>query len=78
MNDELVYIVVLQKIGGAAPSVAATLIERLPEEDDPQRPMEEKVAQNVAAVAYIGLWPCKTLDDPLNILCPFHQPELTL
>ena len=47
----------LQKIGKAVPSVAATLIERLPDEDDPKRPMEEKIAQNVAAVAYIGL--CK-------------------
>ena len=48
--------VILQKIGSAAPLVAAALIERLPDEDDPQRPMEEKIAQNVAAVAYIGLW----------------------
>ena len=48
--------VILQKIGKAAPSVAATLIERLPDEDDPQRPMEEKLAQDVAAVAFVGLW----------------------
>jgi hypothetical protein len=54
MNDELVYMVILQKIGGAAPSVVATLIERLPAEDDSQRPMEEKIAKNVAAMAYIG------------------------
>ena len=46
-----------QKIGKAAPSVAATLIEQLPNADDPQRAMEEKMAQNVAALAYIGL--CK-------------------
>ena len=50
---------ILQKIGRAAPSVAAALIERLPDEDDPQRPMEEKIAQNVTAVAYIGLWSCE-------------------
>ena len=58
MNDGLVYMVILQKIGSgrAAPSVAATLIERLPDENDPQRPMEEKIAQDVAAIAYIGLW----------------------
>ena len=50
---------ILQKIDSIAPSVAATLIERLPDENDPQRPMEEKIAQNVAAVAYVGLWSCK-------------------
>ena len=47
-----------QKISKAAPSVAATLIERLPDEDDPQRPMEVKIAQNVAAISYVGLWSC--------------------
>ena len=51
--------VILQKIGKATPSVAATLIEQLPDEDDPQRPVEEKIAQNVAALTYIGLWSCK-------------------
>ena len=52
------YMAILQKIGKATPSVAATLIEGLPDQDDPQRPMEEKIAQNVAAVAYVGLWSC--------------------
>ena len=47
---------ILQKIGGATPSIAATLIERLPNEGDPQRPMEEKIGQNVAAISYMGLW----------------------
>ena len=51
--------VILQRNGRAAPSIAATLIEQLPDEDDPQRPMEEKIAQNVAASAYIGPWLCK-------------------
>jgi hypothetical protein len=55
---KLVYMVILQKIGKATPSIAATLIEKLPDEDDPQRPMEEMIAQNVAAVTYIGLWLC--------------------
>ena len=50
---------ILQKIGKAAPSVAATLIERLPDEDHPQRSMEEKIALNVPAIAYIGLWSFK-------------------
>ena len=47
---------ILQKFGRATPSVAATLIEQLPDEDDPQRIMEEKIAQNVAAISYSGLW----------------------
>ena len=34
----------------------ATLIERLPHEGDPQRPVEEKHAKDVAATAFIGLW----------------------
>ena len=61
MNDHLVHMMtrILQKNGRATPSLAAALIEQLPEEDDPQRPMKEKIAQNVAAVAYIGLWSCK-------------------
>ena len=46
--------VILQKIGRAAPSVAASLIERLPDEDDSQRPTEEKIAQDVPAFTYIG------------------------
>jgi hypothetical protein len=45
---------ILQK-NGKAPSIAATLIERLPHQDDPQRPMEEKHIQDVAAMAYLGL-----------------------
>jgi hypothetical protein len=36
--------------------MAANLIGRLPHEDDPQRPMEEKLAQDVVATAYGGLW----------------------
>ena len=59
MNYELVYMTILQKIGRATPSVATTLIEQLPDEDDPQRPMEEKIAQNVANIAYLGLCSCK-------------------
>jgi hypothetical protein len=49
--------VILQKIGRATPSVAATLKERFPDGDNlnAQRPIEEKIAQNVAAMAYKGL-----------------------
>ena len=39
--------IILQKNGNAAPSMAAALIERLPDPDDPQRPMEERVAQEI-------------------------------
>ena len=46
----------LQKKGTVTPSVAASLIERLPDENDPQRPLEESVAKNVAFVAYVGMW----------------------
>ena len=62
--------VTLQKTGSATPSVVATLIERLPDENDPQRPMDEKVAQNVAAIAYIGLWSCKLA---VNLGCPTNM-----
>ena len=43
------------------PSVAASLIERLRNENDPQRAMEESLAQDVAVVAYLGVW-CKWTD----------------
>ena len=46
----------LQKIGKAMPSVAASLIERLPDEGDPQRSRDEKVAKDVAFIAYGGRW----------------------
>ena len=49
----------LQKNGNATPSIAESLIQRLPDEGDPQRPMEERVAQNVAALAFVGQWRCK-------------------
>jgi len=38
--------------------MAASFIERLPDENDPQRPMEEEVGRNVAAMAYAGQWWC--------------------
>ena len=46
----------MQKIGKATPSVAASLIECLPDEDDPQRSVEEKIAKGVAWVVYAGTW----------------------
>ena len=45
-----------QKNGAAMPSVAASLIEHLPAEDDPQRPTEEKLAQEMVVTAYAGTW----------------------
>ena len=78
----MVILVILQKIGSAVPSVLSTLIERLPNEDDPQRPTEEKVAQNVAAMSYIGLCSCKwiecIMDHLLIIFFPFQQLVLRL
>ena len=35
--------------------MAASLIECLPDEGDPQRPAEEMIARNVALVTYVGL-----------------------
>ena len=48
-----------QKNGNAAPCMAADLIERLPDAGDPQRPMEEKVAQDMLATSVLGRWCCK-------------------
>ena len=50
------WMLILQKNGKAMPSVAASLIERLPHEGDPQRSREERIALNVAFVAYSGRW----------------------
>ena len=47
---------IVQKNGKAAPSVAASLIESLPNEGDPQRSAEEKIARNVAWIVYAGTW----------------------
>ena len=45
-----------QKTGKATPSVAASLIQRLPDDGDPQRPVEEIIAQDVLIAAYVGMW----------------------
>ena len=47
---------ILQKDGKATPSIATTLIERLPDEGDPQRSREETIAQDVIFIAYAGTW----------------------
>ena len=44
-----------QKNGTAVPSVAAGLIEKLPDETDPRWAEEVKIAQDTAAVAYAGM-----------------------
>ena len=44
---------ILQKNGKATPSVATSLIERLPDEGD-RRSREETIARNVVFVAYGG------------------------
>jgi hypothetical protein len=45
---------ILQINGKATPSVAASLIERLPNEADPQRFREETIAKDVIFIAYAG------------------------
>ena len=45
---------ILQKNGKATPSVAANIIDRLPDEGDPQRSSEERIAKNVVLIAYAG------------------------
>jgi hypothetical protein len=45
---------ILQKNGKATPSVAASLVERLPEEGDPERFREERAAKNMVFSAYGG------------------------
>ena len=47
---------ILQKNGKTAPSIVATLIERLPHEDDSRRLIEEQLAGDAAATVYAGLW----------------------
>ena len=48
--------VLQQKNGNTAPFIAADLIERLPDEGDPQQAMEEKVAQDMLATSLLGRW----------------------
>lgn len=43
-----------QRQGTAAPSVAATLIEALPNDNDERRAEEETVAKDVMALSYVG------------------------
>ena len=45
---------IIQKNGKTTPSVAASLIESLPDEGDPRRSVEERIAKNVAWVVYVG------------------------
>jgi hypothetical protein len=53
---DIVLTMILQKNGKATPSVATRIIERLPEENNLERAMEETVAQNVLFAAYVGTW----------------------
>jgi len=55
-RDSVLMVDPSKAAGTASPSVAATLIERLPDEGDPRRAEEEKIAKNVAAIAYGGMW----------------------
>ena len=51
---ESLLIMIMQINGKAMPSVAASFIERLPDEGDPQRSVEERIAKNVAWIVYAG------------------------
>ena len=46
----------MQKNGKTTPSVAASLIESLPDEGDPQRSEEERIAKEEAWIVYMGTW----------------------
>ena len=73
---EILLTMILQKNGKATPSVAASLIERLPDEGNPQRAREETIAKNVAFIAYLGTW-CTylILDVPLTSFLPPAGPS---
>ena len=47
--------------------MTATLIDRLPHKDDPRRIMEERLAQDVAVVSYLGEWWYKWTDSTWTI-----------
>ena len=66
----LIQTMITQKNGKAMPSVAASLIERLPDDGDPRRPMEEILAQDVLFAAYVGTWwyTCAILDVSFIVL----------
>ena len=49
-----VHVTIMQKNGKASPCLAATLIDRLPHKEDPNRPMEERLAQELGVEVYIG------------------------
>jgi hypothetical protein len=63
---------ILQKNDNATPSMVASLINRLPDDGDPQRSSEETIAKNLGFVTYAGTW-CGVhnliLDFPLTTLC---------
>ena len=48
--------IIPQNLGKAGPSMAATLIERLPHEDDAERPKEEQIAKDLTGIIYTGKW----------------------
>ncbi|KAH9483711.1 Cytochrome P450 monooxygenase COX2 [Psilocybe cubensis] len=54
VQDPFIRVEENMKEGKATPSMATSLIDRLPEETDPGYADERAIAQNVAAVAYIG------------------------
>ena len=56
--------------------MAASLIERLPDEGDPQRFDEERIAKGVGYIAYLGTWYAwPILDVLLTSLSPPRGPS---
>ena len=55
-HELIIPSMVPQKNHKAIPSVAASLIERLPNEGDPERSREETIARNMTFAAYAGMW----------------------
>ena len=54
LNSSKQQLCTVQENGNAGPSMTASLIERLPDGTDPQRPMEKRVAQDVTAITFVG------------------------
>ena len=63
---------ILQKNGTAVWFVALSLIKNLPDESDPERPMEERLVQDVDFVSYIGACLCNYILTGCPTDLPYH------
>ncbi|KAF9002579.1 cytochrome P450 [Cyathus striatus] len=64
------------KRGTAVPSLATTLIEKLPNESDPEREKVEKIARGVASVVYVGGTDTTVSSMKYFFLAMTHYPEV--